>query len=133
MIKLKDYVVRLKVPSEEKITVHDEIRGDIEFDFSQVTSQVLLKSDGYPTYHLAVVVDDHLMEISHIVRAEEWIPSFPKHALLFKYFNWKIPFVFHTATLRNPDKSKLSKRHGHTDVNWYKKQGYLPDAILNFL
>jgi len=133
MISKKDWVVRLKVPKDEKIIVHDQLRGDIEFDSNQISSQVLIKSDGFPTYHLAVVVDDHLMQVSHIVRAEEWISSFPKHHLLYKYLNWKMPPTYHTATLRNPDKSKLSKREGHTDVNWYINEGFLPDAILNYL
>jgi len=82
---------------------------------------------------LAVVVDDHLMQITHAVRGEEWISSFPKHFLLYKYFGWKTPAYFHTPLLRNPDKSKFSKRHGHTNVTWYQEQGYLPEAILNFL
>lgn len=128
-----DWVVRMMIPRDQKITVDDKIRGKIEFDTNQISQQVLIKSDGYPTYHLAVVVDDHLMEISQIVRAEEWISSFPKHQLLFEYFKWQMPAVYHTATLRNPDKSKLSKRHGHTNVTWYKELGFLPEAILNFL
>ncbi|HUQ85124.1 MAG TPA: glutamate--tRNA ligase [Candidatus Limnocylindrales bacterium] len=133
MIERGDWVVRLKVPKNEKITFKDEIRGEITFDTSEVTEQVLIKSDGFPTYHLAVVVDDQLMKISHIVRAEEWLSSTPKHVLLYRYFNWEMPPIYHTATLRNPDKSKLSKRHGHTSVLWFKEQGFLPVAILNFL
>ncbi len=127
------WVVRLKVPENEKIIVTDGIRGKIVFESAVIDDQVLLKSDGFPTYHLAVVVDDHLMEITHAVRGEEWISSFPKHFLLYKYFGWKAPTYFHTPLLRNPDKSKLSKRHGHTNVVWYQNQGYLPEAILNFL
>jgi len=126
-------VVRLKIPLNKKIIVHDEIRGDIEFDSSTVDDQVLLKSDGFSTYHLASTVDDHLMKITHVVRGEEWITSFPKHQLLYEYFGWEKPLFFHTADLRNPDKSKLSKRHGHTNVSWYQEQGFLPEAILNFL
>lgn len=133
MISRGDWIVRMKVPKDEKIIVKDEIRGDIVFEPNQVTEQVLVKSDGFPTYHLAVVVDDHLMKISHIVRAEEWLSSLPKHVLLYKYFGWDMPPVYHTVTLRNPDKSKLSKRHGHTNVLWYKEEGYLPEAILNYL
>jgi len=133
MLKRGDWILRMKVPKGGKIIVKDEIRGEIIFEPEQVTEQVLLKSDGYPTYHLAAIVDDHLMEISQIVRAEEWLSSLPKHVLLFKYFEWKMPPIFHTATLRNPDKSKLSKRHGHTNVLWYKEEGYLPEAILNYL
>lgn len=133
MIERGDWIVRLKVPQDAPITIHDEIRGDITFEAKQVTEQVLIKSDGFPTYHLAVVVDDHLMGITHIVRAEEWLPSTPKHVLLYKYFGWDMPPIYHTATLRNPDKSKLSKRQGHTNVGWYKEQGFLPEAILNYL
>lgn len=133
MLKRGDWILRMRIPKEKKIVIKDEIRGEIVFDSSQVTEQVLLKSDGYPTYHLAVVVDDHLMGITHVVRGEEWISSTPKHVLLYEYFGWEKPLFFHTPDLRNPDKSKLSKRHGHTDVNWYRSEGYLPEAILNFL
>lgn len=133
MIERGDWVVRMRVPKDTTISFVDEIRGVISFESNEITEQVLLKSDGFPTYHLAVVVDDHLMEISHILRAEEWLSSTPKHVLLYKYFGWEMPPVYHTATLRNPDKSKLSKRHGHTNVTWFKEEGFLPDAILNFL
>lgn len=133
MLQTENWVLRMKVPEEGKITVVDGVRGDIIFDYKQVSKQVLLKSDGFPTYHLAVIIDDHLMEISHILRAEEWIPSLPKHVLLYQYFGWSMPPIYHTSLLRNPDKSKLSKRHGHTNVNWYREEGYLPEAILNFL
>ena len=127
------HVIRLKVPENEKIIVNDLIRGEIVFDSKDVDDQVLLKSDGFPTYHFAVVVDDHLMEITHIVRGEEWLPSSPKHVLLYRMFGWDMPVLIHTPTLRNPDKSKLSKRQGHTNVNWYKEQGFLPSAVLNYL
>ncbi len=133
MLQSQDWVLRMKVPDEGSISVHDGIRGDITFEYKQVSKQILLKSDGYPTYHLGVVVDDHLMQISHILRAEEWISSLPKHVLLYKYFGWEIPEIYHTATLRNPDKSKLSKRQGHTNVNWFREEGFLPEAILNYL
>jgi len=133
MIKRGDWVVRMRVPKNRKITFTDEIRGEITFDTSEVTEQVLIKSDGFPTYHFAVVVDDHLMGITQILRAEEWLSSTPKHVLLYSYFDWEMPLIYHTATLRNPDKSKLSKRHGHTDVLWFKEEGYLPQTILNFL
>lgn len=134
--KLKEklpHVIRLKIPENEKIIIKDEIRGEIDFDSNLIDDQVLLKSDGFPTYHLAVVVDDHLMEITHVVRAEEWLSSTPKHFLLYDFFGWEKPLFFHTPTLRNPDKSKLSKRHGHTNIDWYIENGYLPEAILNFL
>jgi glutamyl-tRNA synthetase len=127
------YVIRLKVPENETITVFDEIRGEIVFDTNLIDDQVLVKSDGFPTYHLAVVVDDHLMEISHVVRGEEWLPSFPKHMLLYRFFSIKHPKFYHTSALRNPDHSKLSKRQGHTNVTWYQDEGFLPEAILNYI
>jgi glutamyl-tRNA synthetase len=127
------HVVRMKVPENGDIIIRDEIRGEIVFQAQGIDDQVLLKTDGYPTYHLAVVVDDHLMGITHVVRAEEWISSTPKHYLLYEYFGWERPLFFHTSLLRNPDKSKLSKRHGHTNVSWYQENGYLPEAILNFI
>lgn len=127
------HVVRLVVPDDQKISFVDEIRGQIEFESNTVDDQVIVKSDGFPTYHLAVVVDDHLMEISHVVRGEEWISSTPKHILLYKYLGWDQPKWIHTPVLRNPDKSKLSKRHGHASVAWYQEQGYLPEAVINFM
>ena len=133
MIKRGDWIVRMRVPKDKDIVVRDEIRGDIIFTPDQVSEQVLIKSDGFPTYHLAATVDDHLMGISHVVRGEEWISSAPKHVLLYRYFGWEVPKLYHTPTLRNPDKSKLSKRHGHTNVQWFQEEGYLPEAILNFL
>jgi glutamyl-tRNA synthetase len=133
MIASGDWIVRMKVDKTKAITFRDEIRGDITFEGDQVTEQVLIKSDGFPTYHLASVVDDHEMGITHVVRGEEWISSTPKHVLLYSYFGWDAPKFYHTPTLRNPDKSKLSKRHGHTNVIWFQEEGYLPEAILNFL
>lgn len=127
------YVIRLKVPQNSSITVSDIVRGEITFQTNDIDDQVLLKSDGFPTYHLAAVVDDHLMEISHVVRGEEWLSSAPKHILLYDFFGWPKPIFFHTPTLRNPDKSKLSKRHGHTSVTWYQEEGFIPDAVVNFL
>ena len=127
------YVIRLKVPQDKIITVKDEIRGNINFESSLIEDAVLIKSDGFPTYHLASVVDDHLMEISHVVRGEEWLSSLPKHVLLYDYLGFENPLFYHTATLRNPDKSKLSKRQGHASVDWYRQEGFLPEAILNFL
>ncbi|MGD9129549.1 MAG: glutamate--tRNA ligase [Candidatus Woesebacteria bacterium] len=126
-------VIRLKVPDDQKIIVHDVLRGEVEFDSNIVDDQVLLKSDAFPTYHLAVVVDDHLMEITHMKRGEEWLPSAPKHILLYEYFGWQPPVMLHTPVLRNPDRSKLSKRKGNTSLWWYREQGYLADALLNFL
>lgn len=127
------YVIRMRMPDNETIVVHDEIRGDINFESNLVDDQVILKSDGFPTYHLAVVVDDHLMGITHVLRGEEWINSAPKHVLLYRYFGWEEPKWYHTSLLRNPDKSKMSKRHSHTNVDWYREEGYLPQAILNYL
>ena len=127
------HVIRLKIPENKNYKVRDEIRGDVEFDLSLIEDSVLIKSDGFPTYHFAVVVDDHLMEITHVIRGEEWISSFPKHTILYDYFGWERPLFYHTPNLRNPDKSKLSKRHGHSNVDWYREEGFLPEAILNFL
>ncbi len=127
------YVVRLKVPKNEKITVNDYIRGEIEFDSNTIDDQVLLKSDGYPTYHLAVVVDDHLMGISHTVRGPEYVTSFPKHKLLYDFFGWEMPIFIHTPLITNMDNSKLSKRQGHASSDWYRRKGFLPDAVLNFI
>lgn len=127
------HVIRMKIPAQQTIKVHDLLRGQISFDSHILDDQVLLKSDGFPTYHLAVVVDDHLMKITHMVRGEEWLSSAPKHVLLYQYFNWQPPQFIHTPLLRNPDRSKLSKRHGHASVDWYIKQGYLPEAVINFL
>lgn len=131
--KKTPHVIRLAVPLDEKITVTDEIRGEITFETQLIDDQVLIKSDGFPTYHLAATVDDHLMLISHVVRGEEWLPSYPKHILLYRFFGWKHPLFFHTSALRNPDHSKLSKRQGHTNVTWYQEKGYLPQAILNYI
>ena len=129
----QSHVIRLKVPDHETLTFSDGLRGPISFASDVVDDQVLLKSDGFPTYHLAVVVDDHLMQISHVIRGEEWISSTPKHLLLYRYFNWDLPQMIHTPLLRNPDRSKISKRHGHTSAFWYRDQGYLVEAVLNFM
>jgi glutamyl-tRNA synthetase len=99
----------------------------------QVDMQVLLKADGMPTYHLANVVDDHLMGITHVLRGEEWINSAPKHLLLYEYFGWQAPVMCHLPLLRNPDKSKLSKRKNPTSILYYRRMGYLPEALLNYL
>ncbi len=126
-------VVRMKVPRDGTCVVKDRLRGDIEIEWSQVDAQVLLKSDGNPTYHLAVVVDDHLMQITHIIRGEEWINSAPKHILLYEYFGWEMPELIHMPLLRNPDKSKLSKRKNPTSIRFYERMGFLPEAVLNYL
>jgi glutamyl-tRNA synthetase len=127
------YVVRLSVPAQGVCVVNDLRRGPIEIDWGSVDMQVLMKSDGMPTYHLANVVDDHLMEITHVFRGEEWLSSAPKHLLLYKYFGWEPPQLLHLPLLRNPDKSKLSKRKNPTSILFYQAMGYLPDTLLNFL
>ncbi len=127
-------VIRMIVPEGEgPCPVDDMLRGTIELDWGQVDAQILLKSDGMPTYHLANVVDDHLMEITHVIRGEEWINSAPKHQLLYKYFGWDMPVLCHLPLLRNPDKSKLSKRKNPTGILYYKDMGYLPEGLLNYL
>ncbi len=128
------HVIRMNVAEHEKIIVHDLISGDVEFDSSVIDHQVIMKSDGFPTYHLGVVVDDHLMEITHVFRGKEWLPSTPKHVLLYKYFGWEMPVHAHLPLILNEDgKGKLSKRHGHASVEYYQKLGYLPEAVLNYL
>lgn len=126
------YVVRMKVP-EGKSTVQDIIRGDVTFDHKEVDDQVILKSDGFPTYHLAVVVDDHHMEVTTVIRGEEWLPSTPKHQILYNMLGWEEPKFAHVPLLLNPDKSKLSKRQGDVAAEVYLAKGYLPDALVNFI
>lgn len=129
----ESYVVRLKVPENQDISFTDLLRGEITFNSSQVDEQVLLKSDGYPTYHLAVVIDDHLMGITHIMRGEEWISSTPKHVLLYQAFGWKLPTFAHIPLFLNPDgKGKMSKRKGTVSARSFLERGYLPEALLNF-
>jgi glutamyl-tRNA synthetase len=113
--------------------VRDQLRGDVTIDVGQIDDQVLLKSDGMPTYHLANVVDDYLMQITHVVRAEEWISSTPKHVLLYQAFGWEQPQWYHMPLLRNADKSKISKRKNPVSINYYRDAGILPHALLNFL
>jgi len=127
------HTVRLKAPKEGETRFDDLVRGQIVIRNAEIDDQVLLKSDGLPTYHLAVVVDDHLMRISHVIRAEEWISSTPKHVLLYQAFGWELPTFIHLPLLRNPDRSKISKRKNPTSLDWYRQQGYLPEALLNFL
>jgi glutamyl-tRNA synthetase len=127
------HVIRLAMPTEGEIVVADLLRGEITFDAEQIDDQILLKSDGYPTYHLANVVDDHLMEISHVIRAEEWISSLPKHVRLYEAFGWELPVFCHLPLLRNTDKSKISKRKNPVSLNYYRRAGYLPEAVVNYL
>jgi len=127
------YVIRMNVPEQGKVEIEDMLRGTMELDWALVDAQILLKSDGMPTYHLANVVDDHLMEISHVLRGEEWINSAPKHKLLYQYFGWDMPVLCHLPLLRNSDKSKLSKRKNPTSILYYQRMGYLPEALVNYL
>jgi glutamyl-tRNA synthetase len=129
----RPYVIRLKVPAEGETSLRDELRGNIAFSHNNVDDQVLMKSDGFPTYHLANVVDDHLMRITDVIRAEEWISSTPKHVLLYKAFGWDLPRFWHMPLLRNIDKSKISKRKNPVSLIYYRKAGFLPGAMLNFL
>lgn len=127
------HVVRLRIPIGEMIRFTDLVRGDIEFDSKTIDDQVLMKSDGFPTYHLANVVDDHMMHITHVIRGEEWLPSTPKHVILYQSFGWEHPHFAHLPLLLNPDRSKLSKRQGDVAVEDYKDKGYLPEALVNFV
>ncbi len=127
------YVVRLNVQQNETVVVDDLIRGKVEFDTNIVDDQVLIKSDGFPTYHLANVVDDHLMGITHVIRGEEWLSSTPKHVLLYEYLGWEKPVFAHLPLLLNPDKSKLSKRQGDVAVEDYHDKGFLKEALINFV
>ena len=129
----RPFVIRLKVPVEGETSFRDELRGDIKFSHNNVDDQVLMKSDGFPTYHLANVVDDHLMHITDVIRAEEWISSTPKHVLLYQAFGWGMPRFWHMPLLRNLDKSKISKRKNPVSLIYYRQAGFLPNALLNFL
>ena len=127
------FVVRQKIPDSGEVNFTDLVREDVTFKCETIDDQVLLKSDGFPTYHLANVVDDHAMEITHVIRGEEWLSSTPKHILLYKAFGWNPPHFAHLPLLLNKDKSKLSKRQGDVAVEDYKLKGYLPEAVVNFI
>ena len=127
------HVIRMKVPLEGECVFSDIIRGTVAINYNNVDDQVLIKSDGFPTYHLAYLVDDHFMEITHTIRGEEWLPSTPKHILLYQYFGWQAPAFAHLPLLLNPDKSKLSKRQGDVAVEDYRAKGYLAEALVNFV
>ncbi|MDD4027041.1 MAG: glutamate--tRNA ligase [Candidatus Shapirobacteria bacterium] len=128
------YTIRLIVPKNETIIFEDAIRGKIKFNTNEIDDQVLIKSNGIPTYHFAAVVDDHLMKITHVFRGEEWLTSTPKHLLLYRYFGWEAPIFAHLTVLLNPDgKGKMSKRSGSTHAKTFLEEGYLPEAMLNFL
>jgi glutamyl-tRNA synthetase len=125
--------IRLRMPDEGETTFTDLVRGEVSFRNDLQDDPVILKQDGYPTYHFGVVVDDHLMGITHVVRGEEWISSTPKHVVLYHAFGWQLPVFIHMPLLRNADKSKISKRKNHTSLEWYRSQGYLAAALLNYL
>ncbi len=129
----EEHVVRLAMPLDGDTVAQDLLRGEIRFANAQIDDQVLLKSDGLPTYHLANVVDDHLMAISHVIRAEEWISSLPKHVRLYEAFGWQPPVFCHLPLLRNADTSKISKRRNPVSLNHYRRAGFLPEALLNYL
>ncbi len=133
---LKDncrYTIRMKIPQGEIIEAKDLVRGKVKFNTNLIDDQILLKSDGFPTYHLANMIDDHEMGITHVIRGEEWLPSLPKHILLYRYFGWQAPEFAHLPLLLNSDKTKLSKRQGDVAVEDYIKKGYLKEAIINFV
>lgn len=131
--KNESHVVRLRVPDEGVIALDDLVYGRIEWPIATIEDQVLLKSDGFPTYHLAVVVDDHVMGITHIFRGEDWLPSTPKHLLIFRAFGWDVPPIAHFPNVLGADNKKLAKRHGATKVEQFRADGYLPEAMINYL
>ena len=126
------HVIRLKIPGNQEIFIDDVVRGEIKFHTKDIDDQVLLKSDGFPTYHLGVVVDDYLMKITHVIRGEEWLPSTPKHVILYHAFGWSLPVFAHISLFWNPDKSKLSKRKNPVWTSWYIDQGIFHEALLNY-
>ncbi len=128
----EDYVVRLKVPKNQKLEFTDWVKGKMIFKTDEIDDQILLKSDGFPTYHLALVVDDHLMKVTQVVRGEEWLPSTPKHILTYFFLGWEPPDFIHLPLILNPDRTKLSKRQEDVAVEDYQRQGYLPEALINF-
>ncbi len=128
-----DRVVRFAMPESGVTRLHDLIRGEVEWRNELQEDFIILKSDGFPTYHLAVVADDHLMEISHVMRAEEWLPSTPRHLQLYRAFGFQPPEFAHLPMITGADRAKLSKRHGATAIGEYREQGYLPEALLNFM
>lgn len=129
----ESFVIRQRIPDNETIHFEDGLQGNMKFDTNQVSDGILLKSDGFPTYHLAMLVDDHLMEISHVFRGVEWIPSVPKHVLLYRAMGWDMPQIFHLTLILDPAGGKLSKRNGAVSALQFLEEGYIPEAILNFL
>ncbi|PIR92008.1 glutamate--tRNA ligase [Candidatus Falkowbacteria bacterium CG10_big_fil_rev_8_21_14_0_10_44_15] len=126
-------VIRYKVPASKTVEFDDGVYGKIKYNSNDVDDQILLKSDGYPTYHLAVVVDDHEMGITHVLRGEEWLPSTPKHILLYQAFGWQPPVYCHLPNILGQNKKKLSKREGDASVEDFKNKGYLPEALINYI
>ncbi len=126
------FVIRQKMPLKGNVVVYDELRGKITFRAADLEDHILIKSDGVPTYQFAVVIDDHLMQITHVTRSDEWIPSFPKNVLLYKAFGWQPPKFIHFPVVLNKQGRKLSKRHGDVTVEDYRQKGYLPEALINF-
>jgi len=127
------HVIKLKVKKKSELTIADMIRGEIKFELNLIEDPIIIKSDGYPTYHFANVIDDHLMKISHVIRGEEWISSLPKHVILYKAFGWELPKFCHLPLLLNEDKSKLSKRQGDVAVEDFINKGYLKNTLINFV
>ena len=127
------HVIKLKVKKKSELTISDMIRGEIKFDLNLIEDPIIIKSDGYPTYHFANVIDDHLMKISHVIRGEEWISSLPKHVVLYKAFGWELPKFCHLPLLLNENKSKLSKRQGDVAVEDFINKGYLKNTLINFV
>lgn len=127
------HVIRMKIPKGEIITFHDGLKGKISVPSADIDDQVLLKTDGFPTYHLAMAVDDHLMKITHVLRGDEWLPSTPKHVLLYRMFGWEAPEFYHLSVILGADRKKLSKRNGDTHVSQFLEKGYLKEALLNYI
>lgn len=131
--KGEDYVIRMKLPENKSIIFNDIVRGKVSIHTSDMDDQVLIKADGFPTYHFAVVVDDHMMDITHVIRGEEWLTSTPKHVLLYQMFGWKAPTFVHLPNILNADRKKLSKRQGDVAVEDFRNKGYLPEALVNYI
>lgn len=129
----ESYVIRMALPEDEDITFEDEVRGKVTINTKDVDEQVLIKTDGFPTYHFAVVVDDHLMDVNYVIRGEEWLVSTPKHIILYNYLGWKPPKFAHLPTVLNKNKKKLSKRHDSVAVEDFIQKGYLPEALINYI
>ncbi|MBA94047.1 MAG: glutamate--tRNA ligase, partial [Candidatus Marinimicrobia bacterium] len=129
----EQFVVRFKIPNNQMLSHHDLIKGEVKFDLTLINDPIIIKSDGFPTYHFANVIDDHLMDITHVIRGEEWLPSIPKHILLYNAFDWDVPQFGHLPLLLNNDKTKLSKRKNDVSVSSYIDKGYTKEALINFL